>query len=64
MCHGDLAATIWRYSDVRKKPIATLGALHTCRDFEKIKHWAINHQIRPDELEWPEGLEEDFPESF
>jgi hypothetical protein len=63
MCHGDLAATIWRYNEQMQMPVATLGSLHTCRNFDKIRDWALEHQVLDKELRWSKGPLEKFPQS-
>ena len=49
MCHGDVATVYWQWKPRERRPVPRLEITHTCRDFEAIKQWALNHQLENDE---------------
>ncbi|KAH8694221.1 hypothetical protein BGW36DRAFT_301024, partial [Talaromyces proteolyticus] len=60
MCHGDIATVYWQWMPIRRQPLPRLEITHTCRDFEAIRDWAKEHQLKGDEniLQWrPAPLE-------
>jgi hypothetical protein len=47
-CHSDISTHYWRWEDWHKKPGARVYSqtTHTCRNFEKIQQWAVEHRLR------------------
>ncbi|KAF2261377.1 hypothetical protein CC78DRAFT_356142 [Lojkania enalia] len=47
-CHSDISTHYWRWEDWHKHPGSRVYSqtTHTCRNFEKIQEWAIEHRLR------------------
>ena len=48
MCSTDVTPNVWSWDERRQRNFPRLDSVHTCRNFEKIKEWAINHHIHKD----------------
>ena len=40
MCYGDLSPLNVKWSEAQHRPIFDVNAVHTCRNFDKLKQWA------------------------
>lgn len=59
-CHSDVATIYWGWVPEVNKAYGNLATTHTCKDYEKVKEWARDHQIQG-ECQAPERL--DYPDS-
>jgi len=48
MCSIDVTPNVWSWDERRQRNFPRLDSVHSCRNFEKIKEWAINHHIHKD----------------
>lgn len=39
---------VFQWDRTKQKPVARTDVVHTCRDFDKLKEWAKNHQLGHD----------------
>ena len=46
MCSSDVSTIFWEWSPENKKMMGNLATTHTCRNFEKIRDWALEHQLK------------------
>jgi hypothetical protein len=53
-CSADISTIYWEWSREKKKMLGSLETTHTCRDFEKIREWALDHQLQGDFDWWRE----------
>ncbi|RDW82687.1 hypothetical protein BP6252_03799 [Coleophoma cylindrospora] len=53
MCHSDIAAVYWDYEPERGIPLPQETEPHTCRNFEKIREWALGREV--ESIKWEKG---------
>jgi len=44
MCSSDISPITWKWNETSQNARGQLTTLHTCRDFEAIRQWALEHQ--------------------
>jgi Mycotoxin biosynthesis protein UstYa len=44
MCSADISPITWKWDEVSQSARGQLTTPHTCRDFEAIREWALEHQ--------------------
>jgi hypothetical protein len=44
MCSSDISAISWSWSEDENRAKKDVTTIHTCRDFEAIKEWAIQNR--------------------
>lgn len=47
-CSSDISTIYWEWSPEKNKNFGNLKTTHTCRDFEKIRAWAVQHKLTED----------------
>jgi len=47
MCTADISVIPFRWEEQQQRPILTLNSTHTCRNFDTIRKWADDHQLKP-----------------
>lgn len=47
-CHSDLATIYWEWVPEHKRAYGNLATTHTCKNFEKVKDWAREHNLHGD----------------
>lgn len=45
-CASDTSTIYWEWSPEKKKMFGNLRTTHTCRNFEKIRDWAVQHKLQ------------------
>lgn len=50
-CAADTSTIYWEWSVPKKKMFGNLKTTHTCKDFSKIRDWAVDHQLQ-EEFDW------------
>ena len=55
-CSADISTIYWEWSPEKRKMLGSLETTHTCRDFEKIRDWALDHQLQG-EFDWWQVVE-------
>jgi hypothetical protein len=55
-CASDVSTIYWEWSLEKKKMFGNLRTTHTCRNFEKIKEWAMDHRLKQD-FDWFQPVE-------
>ena len=45
ICHSDLATIYWEWMPERNRAYGNTRTTHTCRNFEKVKQWALENQM-------------------
>jgi hypothetical protein len=46
MCSSDISTIYWQWSAEKHQVLPRAGTTHTCRNFEKIKAWAVEHKLK------------------
>lgn len=46
MCSADISPIFWKWDEEKHKAVGRLDTLHTCRDFDAIREWGIEHQAK------------------
>jgi hypothetical protein len=47
-CSSDISTIFWEWSEKKQKMFGNVKTTHTCRNFEKIRDWAIGHKAEAD----------------
>lgn len=47
-CSSDVSTIFWEWSEKRQKMVGNVGTTHTCKNFEKIRQWAVQHKAQTD----------------
>lgn len=55
-CSSDVSTIYWEWSPEKKKMLGSLETTHTCRNFDKIRDWALDHQLQG-EFDWWKKVE-------
>jgi hypothetical protein len=45
MCFGDVSTIAWQWDKQKQKAKQRDDIVHTCRDFDRIRDWAIDHHF-------------------
>ncbi|KAK3388267.1 hypothetical protein B0T20DRAFT_457375 [Sordaria brevicollis] len=43
-CSADTSALFWEWSERRKMMVGNTATTHTCKDWEKVRQWGLEHQ--------------------
>jgi hypothetical protein len=46
MCSSDITPIPWKWDEETHRIIGLLDSLHTCRDFNAIREWALEHEAK------------------
>ena len=46
MCSADISPLVWQWKEEFQETKIRADIVHTCRDFESIRQWAVEHQLR------------------
>lgn len=46
MCSADVSSIVWKWNEEKHRALGKLEAVHTCRDFDAIREWAIAHEAK------------------
>ncbi|GAM43967.1 hypothetical protein TCE0_060r19210 [Talaromyces pinophilus] len=46
MCSADISPINWKWNETTHNARGQLTSLHTCRDFDAIKEWALEHEAK------------------
>lgn len=44
MCAADVSVIVWQWNNVSRKAQAHGGIVHSCRDFDAVRDWAMEHR--------------------
>ncbi len=47
-CSSDISTIYWEWSEKKQKMFGNVHTTHTCRNFEKIRDWAVEHHATTD----------------
>ncbi|KAK4243212.1 hypothetical protein C7999DRAFT_18409, partial [Corynascus novoguineensis] len=47
-CASDISTIFWEWSPANSKMMGNTATAHTCRNFERIRDWAIRHKLDGD----------------
>ncbi|KAH8897640.1 tat pathway signal sequence [Thozetella sp. PMI_491] len=47
-CSSDISTIYWEWSEMKQKMVGNVGTTHTCKNFEKIRDWAVEHKAQTD----------------
>ncbi|KAI9733819.1 MAG: hypothetical protein M1818_007086 [Claussenomyces sp. TS43310] len=48
MCHSDISTLWWEWIPSNQRTLAHADTTHTCRNFDKIWQWAVDHELTGD----------------
>lgn len=43
-CHSDIGTIFWEWSEKKQRLLGNAHTLHTCKNFEKIRQWGLEHR--------------------
>lgn len=46
MCSADISPIFWKWDEEKHRSIGQLEVFHTCRDYNAIREWAIEHEAK------------------
>jgi len=47
-CSSDISTIYWEWSEKKQKMFGNVRTTHTCKNFEKIRDWAVEHKAQTD----------------
>jgi len=47
-CSSDIGTIFWEWSEKKQKMVGNVGTTHTCKNFDKIRQWAVQHKAQTD----------------
>ena len=47
-CSSDIATIYWEWSEKKQKMFGNVKTTHTCKNFDKIRDWAVKHKAEAD----------------
>ena len=47
-CSSDISTIYWEWSEKKHRMFGNVKTTHTCRNFEKIRDWAVEHKAHTD----------------
>ncbi|KAH8176414.1 tat pathway signal sequence [Sarocladium implicatum] len=47
-CSSDIGTIFWEWSEKKQKMVGNVGTTHTCKNFDKIREWAVEHRAQTD----------------
>jgi hypothetical protein len=45
MCNIDVSTVFWEYNEDAKRSVPSAQTTHTCRDWDRIHQWAVEHRL-------------------
>jgi len=51
MCAGDLGTLFWTWDESREKYMINMQSTHSCRNFDKIREWALEKMLPGSEID-------------
>ncbi|KAF9065603.1 hypothetical protein BDP27DRAFT_1298076 [Rhodocollybia butyracea] len=60
MCSADISVNVWQWDDKIEKVVGHSDIIHSCRNFDKVRDWALDRRIH----KWIDGtyIENDLPD--
>lgn len=59
MCSADISPLVWQWKEEFQETKIRADVVHSCRDFESIRQWAVDHQMQ-DELDLKTHIKDDI----
>ena len=59
MCNADTSVNVWQWTKTYRNVIGRVNVAHSCRNFEKIKQWALDHRMHQ-WIDMEEFIEDDL----
>ena len=47
-CSSDISTIFWEWSEKKQKMLGNVGTTHTCKNFKKIRDWAVENKAETD----------------
>jgi hypothetical protein len=47
-CSSDISTIFWEWSEEKQKMVGNVGTTHTCKNFSRIREWAVEHKAQTD----------------
>lgn len=47
-CASDIGTIYWEWSEKKQKMVGNVHSTHTCKNFDKIRDWAVKHKAETD----------------
>ncbi len=47
VCTSDISIVPWGWDEEKKEPYPMIYNEHTCRDFDLVREWAVEHRAKP-----------------
>lgn len=47
-CSSDISTIYWEWSEKQQRMIGNVKTAHTCKNFDKIRTWAVEHKAQTD----------------
>ena len=47
-CSSDISTIFWQWSEEKQKMLGSVQTTHTCKNFDKIRDWAVEHKAQTD----------------
>lgn len=47
-CSSDVSTIAWSWSEKRQRMVGNVGSTHTCKNFKKIRDWAVKNKAQTD----------------
>lgn len=47
-CSSDISTIFWEWSEEKQKMLGNVHTTHTCKNFKKIRDWAVEHKAETD----------------
>jgi hypothetical protein len=47
-CSSDISTIFWEWSEKKQKMFGNVRTTHTCKNFDKIRDWAVEHKAQAD----------------
>ena len=47
-CSSDISTIFWEWSEKKQKMVGNVGTTHTCKNFDMIRQWAVDHKAQTD----------------
>lgn len=47
-CSSDIATIYWQWSESKQRMLGSVRTTHTCKNFDKIREWAVAHKAQTD----------------
>ena len=59
MCSADISPLVWQWKEEFEETKIRADIVHSCRDFESIREWAVEHHLQ-DELDLKIRIDDDI----